>query len=45
MNQTSRTLSAPTLALALRGRHLRGATLGEELADEPTLVAFLRHLG
>jgi len=33
------------LGLAIRGRNLRGATLGEELGDDTTVLAFLRHFG
>lgn len=29
----------------VRGRHLRGATLGGALGAEPTLLIFLRHFG
>ena len=42
---TPKSLSDEALALPLRGTNLRGATLGENVADGPTLIAFLRHLG
>jgi hypothetical protein len=45
MNKSDRrTLSEQLLALPVRGRHLRGATFGDEVA-EPSLVVFLRHFG
>ncbi len=39
------TLSEELLAKPVRGRNLRGATLGDHFAEEPSLVVFLRHLG
>ena len=30
---------------SIQGRNLRGSSLGEELGEETTLLAFLRHLG
>ena len=39
------TLSEVLLARPVRGRNLRGATLGDDLTQEPNLVVFLRHLG
>lgn len=41
----ARILSAELLATPVRGRHLGGATLGENLADQPCLLVFLRHFG
>jgi hypothetical protein len=38
-------IPADLLAVPVRGRHLTGSTLGENLAGGPTLVAFLRHFG
>jgi hypothetical protein len=40
-----RRLSADVLEGPVRGRRLRGRTLGQELGDETTLVVFLRHFG
>ena len=46
MNEPDRdVLSDELLARPVRGRNLRGATLGEELGDEPRLLVFLRHFG
>ncbi|MEM7310080.1 MAG: hypothetical protein AAF682_25615 [Planctomycetota bacterium] len=42
---TIRSLPAGLLSQPVRGRNLRGTTLGENLADGPHLVAFLRHFG
>ena len=33
------------LSRALRGRHLAGPTLADNLAGGPTLIVFLRHFG
>ena len=38
-------LPAELLETPLRGRHLRGVTLGAALGEEPTLLIFLRHFG
>ena len=40
-----RTLPETLLAKSVGGRHLRGTTLGANLAGAPTLIVFLRHLG
>jgi hypothetical protein len=45
MNETRRTLPSDVLARPVQGRRLKGRTLGEEIGEEPTLVAFLRHFG
>ena len=45
MTRPDPTLPRELLALPIRGRNLRGATLGAELGSEPCLVVFLRHLG
>ena len=42
---TPRPLPAELLATPVRGRNLRGTTLRDELAGEPTLLVFLRHFG
>ena len=39
------TIDADVRALPIEGRNLQGATLGEELGEEPTILAFLRHFG
>lgn len=44
MNQPRRTLDPRVLGHPVRGRNLRGPTLGENLS-EATLLVFLRHLG
>ena len=44
MNSTLQTLTPEVLAGPVRGRHLQGTTLAENLA-QPTLLAFLRHFG
>jgi len=45
MTDRIRTLPPALFDEPVRGRHLEGATLGEELASGPRLVAFLRHFG
>jgi len=42
---TMLTIDEDLRTLAVRGRNLRGATLGEELGEETTILAFLRHFG
>lgn len=39
------TLSQDLLATPVTGRHLTGATFGDQLTGGPTLVVFLRHFG
>ena len=39
------TLPHELLSRSVRGRNLRGDTLGGALGDDATLLAFLRHLG
>jgi hypothetical protein len=38
-------IPAELLQRPIEGLNLRGRTLGEELGDEATVLAFLRHLG
>jgi hypothetical protein len=38
-------LGADLLGRELAGRNLRGRTLGEELGEETSILAFLRHFG
>ncbi|MEM8884316.1 MAG: hypothetical protein AAGD14_09620 [Planctomycetota bacterium] len=38
-------ISGEVLDRPIRGVHLRGATLREELGDDPMLLLFLRHFG
>ena len=45
MQDRIRTLPAALLDEPVRGRHLGGTLLGQELANGPHLLVFLRHLG
>jgi hypothetical protein len=38
-------LPPDVLKRPVNGRNLNGATFGEALGDDPTLVCFLRHFG
>ena len=41
----SNPIPAEVLALPVDGVNLRAGTLGDQIGEEPTLLAFLRHLG
>ncbi len=45
MTPTRTPLTPAILDIPVRGRGLRAPTLGGNLAGEPTLLVFLRHLG
>lgn len=45
MPTSIRSLSPSLLSRTLRGRHLAGPSLADNLAGGPTLLVFLRHFG